>query len=120
MIALGDFSIRSMSADASTIVGCEYYDGDCRAIIWDEANGLRGLHEVLEIDLGLDLGSWTLDEARDISSDGTVIVGTGTNPFGRTEGWVAVIPEPSSVTLLLTALIWFHPNRRRSRYRSEQ
>jgi probable HAF family extracellular repeat protein len=111
MIALGDFSIRSMSADASTIVGSGYYSGDYQAIIWDEANGLRGLHELLEVDLGLDLGSWTLDEARDISADGTVIVGTGTNPLGQTEGWIAVVPEPTSL-VLLGVYAWVLPRQR--------
>lgn len=111
MIALGDFSVKSMSGDGSIIVGYEYYDGDSRAIIWDEANGLRGLHELLEADLGLDLGGWTLDEARDISADGTVIVGTGTNPFGRPEGWIAVVPEPSSLSLLI-AFVWLILKRR--------
>jgi len=30
--------------------------------------------------LGLDLTGWTLEESRDVSADGTVIVGIGTNP----------------------------------------
>ena len=38
---------------------------------------------------------WTLEEANAISSDGRFIVGTGTNPDGNIEAWVATIPNPS-------------------------
>jgi hypothetical protein len=33
--------------------------------------------------------------AADISADGQTIVGTGINPAGFHEGWVATIPEPT-------------------------
>jgi hypothetical protein len=36
---------------------------------------------------------WKLDTARAISADGSVIVGTGTNPGGKTEGWMTIIPS---------------------------
>jgi len=80
MVALGHFIPVAMSHDTSTIVGLERENGGSRAIIWDEANGVRDLRELLEADLGLDLTGWTLEESRDVSADGTVIVGIGTNP----------------------------------------
>ncbi len=52
---------------------------------------MRNLKQVLENDYGLDLTGWTLTYAGDISSDGNVIVGVGTNPDGDTEGWIAVL-----------------------------
>ena len=61
------------------------------AFIWDQANGMRELDEVLTA-LGLDLTDWTLAEARGISSDGLTIVGFGINPDGDTEAWMATIP----------------------------
>ena len=38
--------------------------------------------------------------ARGISDDGLTIVGFGNNPSSQTEGWIAVIPEPATLTLL--------------------
>ena len=100
MMALGSFMPLATCEDVTILVGERYASPDFPAVIWDEANGLRSLEEMLEIDLGLDLGGWTLWSPTDISSDGTIIVGYGTNPLGRSEGWVAVIPEPCSLALL--------------------
>ena len=50
---------------------------------------------------GLDLTGWTLRGAKEISDDGSVIVGTGRNPNGDSEAWLAVIPEPATLILLL-------------------
>ena len=50
---------------------------------------------------------WQLTRAKDVSADGTVIVGYGVNPAGDYEGWRAVVPEPSSITLLGIALLGF-------------
>jgi probable HAF family extracellular repeat protein len=101
MIALGMFSPEAMTADTSTMVGRGSYNGVNQVIIWNEVTGLRGLHGLLETDFGLNLDGWTLEYARGISADGTVIVGTGINPRGYDEGWVAVIPEPSTLVLLV-------------------
>ena len=54
-------------------------------------------------DYGLDLSGWTLTRGTGISADGTTIVGIGTNPAGQTEAWRAVVPEPSSLSLLALA-----------------
>lgn len=69
------------------------------AFIWDNVYGMQSLRDIL-IDLGLDLTSWTLSEARSISTDGLTIAGFGTNPDGYNEAWVAVIPEPATLLLL--------------------
>ena len=36
-----------------------------------------------------------------ISADGMTIVGSGTNPDGLREAWVATIPEPATLSLLM-------------------
>ena len=70
--------------------------------------------EILTDDYGLgnSLTGWTLDRANAISADGTVIVGNGTNPSGLGEGWIAIIPEPTTATLLASGLLGLAIRRR--------
>jgi probable HAF family extracellular repeat protein len=90
-----------VSGDGSIIVGTS----DEVAFLWDEAHGMRDLKQVLQQDFALDLTGWSLTRARGVSLDGLTIVGEGLNPQGRTEGWVAVIPEPSTAALLAVGLV---------------
>jgi len=62
---------------------------------------MRNLQDVLVNDYQLDLTGWTLGWATGISDDGKTIVGWGTNPSGFNESWIAHIPEPASVGILL-------------------
>jgi uncharacterized membrane protein len=94
--------------DASVVVG-RSSEG---AFIWDEPNGMRLLHDFLVAEYGLDLAGWTLEDVRGISADGTVLAGNGINPEGIQEGWVAVIPEPSTGLLVGLGLVGM--GRRRS------
>jgi probable HAF family extracellular repeat protein len=101
LISIGDFdgwdkraAAFDVTADGSTIVGQgtgpDMFIGDGRrAFIWDEGNGMRYLHEVLEQEYGLDLGDWVLTNANAISADGKTIAGEGLNPAGNLEAWVA-------------------------------
>jgi hypothetical protein len=63
-------------------------------------HGTRYLEDVLVGECGMDLTGWTLERATGVSADGITIVGYGTNPYGFTERWIAVIPEPASFLLL--------------------
>lgn len=84
------------SAHGKVIVGLA--DGvEPKAFIWDAANGMRDLKGVLETDFGLDLTGWTLEYATGISADATVIVGSGLNPAGDREAWIARIANPACV-----------------------
>ena len=78
-----------VSADGSIIVGT----GENGAMIWDAANGMRSLQQILEIDLALDLTGWILLTARAVSDDGTAIAGHGWNPDGNIEAWHARLPS---------------------------
>jgi len=92
----------AVSLDGSVVVGraqriiddgggtCHFGETKSIAMIWDPYNGARDLKQVLENDYGLDLSDWILTEAKDISDDGTVIVGTGEHN-GVPEGWVAIV-----------------------------
>lgn len=104
---------NGISADGSVIVGEQYSWSGWDAFIQDDANGMRSLTDVLEIDYGLDLTGWTLERAMDVSADGTAIVGYGTNPDGRPEAWLAVLPEPSILTMVLLGSFAMAIRRRR-------
>jgi hypothetical protein len=63
------------------------------AFVWDAQSGLRNLRTVLVETHGLDLSGWTLLAATAVSSSGPAIAGTGTNPEGHQEAWLAVLPK---------------------------
>ena len=103
-----DNEAQGVSADGSVVVGFSVSPiaGEVRreAFIWDKVNGMRSLQDVL-VASALDLSGWTLSDASGISADGRTIVGTGTNPAGQEEAWIATltptaIPEPSSLVLM--------------------
>jgi probable HAF family extracellular repeat protein len=110
MVGLGDLpggavlsAAYATTADGSIVVGSAGVQGGCtpfgcqtapRAFIWDAANGLRDLNVVLT-GLGVNLTGWTLSEARGISANGRVIVGTGSNPQGNLEAWRVDLGGPA-------------------------
>ncbi len=79
----------SCNHDGSIVVGFTSAAAGSRAFIWDAQNGMRELSLVLTNDYGLNLTGWTLTRAREITPDGSVIVGDGLNPNGDIEGWIA-------------------------------
>lgn len=108
-----DSEALAISADGLVVVGAGNSALGSEAMIWDAANGMRSLQDVLVNDFGLNLNGWLLREATGISADGQTIVGFGVNPSGFTEGWIATIPEPTTVTLLgLGMLLAVPPSRR--------
>jgi len=97
MVGLGFLPIANssfaegVSGDGLVVVGASSGFGAAHAFIWDPAEGMRRLQEVLVDDLGLDLTGWTLERATAISTDGLSIVGYGENPSGDREAWRAVL-----------------------------
>ena len=57
------------------------------AFIWTRGTGIQNLQTLAET-AGIDLNGWRLISASDISADGSTIVGSGTNPQGKREGWI--------------------------------
>ncbi len=79
----------AVSGDGRVVVGVSITGG---AFVWTPERGTRLVRDAL-LDAGLDVGAWVLASAQDVSADGTVIVGNGTNPQGEREGWRAVLPR---------------------------
>jgi probable HAF family extracellular repeat protein len=87
-----------VSRDGAIVVGRGTSNRGEEAFIWDDFNQMRNLRNVL-IDLGLDLTRWQLEQATGISADGSIIIGSGSNPQGETVAWVANISSPSFLGL---------------------
>jgi uncharacterized membrane protein len=107
-----------VSNDGPTIVGAmapfvigQYAEGGT-AFIWNQASGIQNLQQVLTADYGLgsSLTGWTLTEATAITPDGNTIVGTGIDPKGATEGWIATLgPPPPPGGPITPAIAWPSP-----------
>jgi len=128
MVGLGDLPggifgslARDVSADGSVVVGNSSiaWDetiavGTNETFVWDETNGMRALIQILA-DQGIDMTGWNLSDATGISADGLTIVGTGTNPLGFTEAWIATIPEPSTALMLALGITGIAARQRHHR-----
>jgi uncharacterized membrane protein len=67
------------------------------AFIWDSINGIRNLKTVLESDYGYNLTGWTLNNAFNITPDGTIVIGSGTNPSGNKEAYRVELKEQTVI-----------------------
>ncbi len=114
--AWGSFA-SAITSDGATIIGSiqRTADADTAAYIWTASQGMRDLKSVLVDDYGLDLTGWTLSAGSDISSDGSVLIGSGINPQGEAEGWRVTlpIPEPQPFSLILSGVLTAITKRRR-------
>ncbi len=113
MVGLGDLpgghvygSATAVSADGSIVVGnSQVAYSRQEAFIWDQANGMRSLTDVLT-GAGVNLDDWVDLHAYGISDDGRTIVGYGLRPSNRHEAWVATIePIPEPASLLVWSLL---------------
>jgi probable HAF family extracellular repeat protein len=105
-----------VSADGSLIVGAGETDKGSEAMFWTEATGMVNLHQFLFSHGIGELADWRLPSAAAVSADGRTIVGTGINPAGLREAWIATIPEPSTFILVaLASAGWISLHRAKSR-----
>ncbi len=86
----------AVSSDGTIVVGESQTGvgvGNTEAFIWTQGTGMQKLQTVLQSKgMTVPLTGWTLLSATCISQDGKVIGGLGTNPLGKPEGWVAILP----------------------------
>jgi probable HAF family extracellular repeat protein len=85
---------NDVSANGNVVVGIGAGAGDAgdgKAFVWLPAAGMLDLREYL-LAHGVEAPrDWVVSEATGVSADGRTIVGTGINPQGAAEGWIATI-----------------------------
>jgi probable HAF family extracellular repeat protein len=102
MVSVGDdfFDVNDVSSDGSILIGTLGSIGG--AAYWTEQAGMQALLDYLVANGATGLSGWVLYEANAMSADGKWIVGTGVNPSGQREAFIAEIsPVP------LPAAAWF-------------
>jgi hypothetical protein len=73
----------------------EFYQEFFTAFVWDEANGMRELAQVLHLDFGLEVDADLLGQISGVSLDGLTIVGGGpTSQRADQQGWIARLRPP--------------------------
>lgn len=99
----------AISADGSLVVGVGRSpdQGQNRAIIWTETDGMQDLLDLL-VSIGTTgTSGWTLVQANAVSDDGQWVAGSGINPDGYNEAFLAnisAVPIPPAVWLFGSAL----------------
>ncbi len=104
-------TVRATTPDGSVLSGHSTIPG---AVVWSSDHEMQSVWDMLLLQ-GIDpaLQGWTrLTEALDISDDGNTIVGTGVRN-GNNEGFIAVIPEPTSIGFSGICIIAVLLHRRR-------
>jgi probable HAF family extracellular repeat protein len=101
----------TLSNDGSLVGGYSFFSQGVRATLWSQALGLVDLNTYLPT-LGIDLTGWHLQYTRDISLDGTTIVGEG-RFNGEMRGWVVTIPAPGTSGAIALAGVMAARRRRR-------
>jgi hypothetical protein len=85
---------NQISPDGSIVTG--YRGGNSTypegAYIWDQANGVRDLKEIL-LQNGHNVYGWTNFRVTDISADGLKLVGTGLNEAGEKSGFITEVVQ---------------------------
>jgi probable HAF family extracellular repeat protein len=82
----------AVSDDGDTAVGSSGYVPPTDAFIWTSATGMVKVSDYLASKGITGFERWTLVVANSVSPNGKIIAGTGINPMGFAEGWIATLP----------------------------
>jgi uncharacterized membrane protein len=109
------FGLYAVSADGSVIGGSGRYPNSA-ATLWIDGDKINV--EELLASSGIDLTDWSLSSVAAVSADGRTIAGNGVYRYGdgpgdfRSEGWIAVIPTPSTGALIMASVLCVRRRRR--------
>jgi probable HAF family extracellular repeat protein len=111
MVGLGDLpggSFRSQalatSGDGSVVVGYGTGTKGDEAFVWNQTQGMSSLQSVLAA-AGINMTGWQLSSANGVSANGRSIVGSGINPNGQSEAWLAQLDAPRPVAVPTPSLL---------------
>ena len=94
----------AVSADGSTVVGgADTTGGAQQAFRWTSATGMQSITSWLAAANVTVPTGWNLQNATGVSKDGSVVVGTGTNPSSALEVWLARVSAIGSGIVNLAA-----------------
>lgn len=94
----------SLTPDGNVVVGYAMPSvGDNVAFRWSSDHGMQTMRDWLAA-TGVDVGSWQLVDAMDVSSDGNTVVGSGVNAAGDTEAYVATAGTLLGITDFSTSI----------------
>jgi len=83
----------AVSSDGKVVVGRSGDGATSRAFIWDPENGIRDVQVLLSA-AGIATTGWQLLSATGIADDGKTLVGSGINPEGLREAFLAKLGDP--------------------------
>jgi probable HAF family extracellular repeat protein len=87
----------NVNSDGSVIVG----ESGGKPFRWTASDGMKSIEDLLTA-AGVSIKGWQIETARGVSADGTVISGTGVDPSGLRQAWLAKLPLPStSVSIMI-------------------
>jgi len=98
-----------VSADGSAVIATSAGTPN-QASAWTAATGMESIQAALTQG-GVNLSGWTLTFGTNVSADGSTFAGSGTDPNGATQGWIASLGtagsscNPLPATTVLAAAI---------------
>jgi probable HAF family extracellular repeat protein len=108
------YSIAYATSDDGLVIGGSVSGGERTAFVWTPGTGMVRMTDFLSM-YGVSTPSgWDRFEIFAISGDGRTLAGSGFNPSGAEEAFVATIPAPATLTILAIPALLLQRRRGRT------